>query len=45
MNQSYDFSIEKIKNLSLKEKILRQKNLDLFYESGFPDKRVGSLQI
>ena len=40
MNQSYDFSIEKIKNLSLKEKILRQKNLDLFYESGFPDKRV-----
>jgi Fe-S cluster assembly protein SufD len=40
MNQSYDFSIEKIKNLSLEEKILRKKNLDLFYESGFPNKKV-----
>ena len=40
MNQRYDFSIEKIKNLSLEEKILRKKNLDLFYESGFPNKKV-----
>jgi len=40
MNQSYDFNIEKIKNLSLEEKILRKKNLDLFYEFGFPTKQV-----
>ena len=40
MKQSYDFSIEKIKNLSPKEKVLRQKSLDLFYKSGFPTKRV-----
>ena len=40
MTQSYDFNIEKIKNLSLEEKILRQKNLDLFYKSGFPNKQV-----
>ena len=40
MKQSYDFSIEKIKNLSLEEKILRQKNLDLFYKSGFPTKQL-----
>ena len=40
MNQSYDFNIEKIKNLSLEEKILRKKNLDLFYKFGFPTKQV-----
>ena len=40
MKQSYDFNIEKIKNLSLEEKISRQKNLDLFYKSGFPTKQV-----
>jgi len=40
MKQSYDFNIEKIKNLSTEEKILRQKNLDLFYKSGFPSKQV-----
>jgi Fe-S cluster assembly protein SufD len=40
MKQSYDFNIEKIKNLSPEEKISRQKNLDLFYKSGFPTKQV-----
>jgi Fe-S cluster assembly protein SufD len=40
MKQSYDFKIEKIKNLSPEEKILRQKNLDLFYKSGFPTKQL-----
>ena len=39
MTQSYDFNIEKIKNLSSEEKISRQKNLDLFYKSGFPTKQ------
>jgi len=40
MKQNYDFDIEKIKNLSQEEKVFRQKNLDLFYESGFPSKQV-----
>ena len=40
MNQSYDFNIEQIKNLSLEEKTFRQKNLDLFYKSGFPSKQI-----
>ena len=40
MKQSYDFKIEKIKNLSPEEKILRQKNLNLFYKSGFPTKQL-----
>tara|TARA_B110000971_G_scaffold216018_1_gene250401 strand:- start:163 stop:1407 length:1245 start_codon:yes stop_codon:yes gene_type:complete len=40
MTQSYDFNIEKIKNLSQEEKIVRQKNLDLFYKSGFPNKQA-----
>jgi Fe-S cluster assembly protein SufD len=40
MKQSYDFNIEKIKNISLEEKISRQKNLALFYKSGFPTKQV-----
>ena len=40
MKQSYNFNIEKIKNLSLEEKIVRKKNLDLFYKSGFPTKQV-----
>jgi len=40
MKQSYDFNIEKIKNLSPKEKISRQKILDLFYKSGFPTKQL-----
>ena len=40
MKQSYDFNIEKIKNLSLEEKTLRKKDLDLFYKFGFPTKQV-----
>ena len=40
MKQNYDFDIEKIKNLSQEEKVSRQKNLDLFYKSGFPSKQV-----
>ena len=40
MKQNYDFNIEKIKNLSPEEKILRQKNLDLFYKSGFPSRQA-----
>ena len=40
MKHSYDFNIEQIKNLSLEEKTFRQKNLDLFYKSGFPSKKV-----
>jgi len=40
MKQNYDFDIEKIKNLSQDEKVSRQKNLDLFYETGFPSKQV-----
>ena len=39
MIQSYDFNIGKIKDLSSEEKISRQKNLDLFYKSGFPNKQ------
>ena len=35
----YDLRIDKIKNLSLEEKILRKKNLDLFYQNGFPNKK------
>ena len=40
MKHSHDFNIDKIKNLSLEEKILRQKDLDLFYKSGFPTKQI-----
>ena len=40
MNQNYDFSIEKIKNLSKEERNFRQKNLDLFLEQGFPNKNL-----
>jgi len=40
MKQNYDFDIGKIKNLSKEAKVARKKNLDLFYESGFPSKQV-----
>tara|TARA_B110000444_G_scaffold81395_1_gene76995 strand:- start:574 stop:1818 length:1245 start_codon:yes stop_codon:yes gene_type:complete len=40
MKQNYDFDITKIKNLSMEEKTSRQKNLDLFYKSGFPSKQI-----
>ena len=39
MTQFYDFKIENIKDLSLKEKDLRKKNLDLFYQNGFPNRK------
>ena len=39
MKQNYDFKINKIKDLSLEEISLRKKNLDLFYQTGFPNKK------
>jgi Fe-S cluster assembly protein SufD len=39
MKQNYDFKIEKIKDLSPEELIVRKKNLDLFYQAGFPNKK------
>jgi Fe-S cluster assembly protein SufD len=39
MTNFYDFKIENIKNLSLEEKSLRKKSLDLFFQKGFPNKK------
>ena len=39
MTQFYNFKIEQIKDLSLDEKVLRRKNLDLFHQNGFPNKK------
>ena len=39
MQQFYDFRIEKIKGLTSEEKIVRKKNLELFYLNGFPSKK------
>ena len=39
MKQNYDFKIDKIKDLSLEEISLRKKNLELFYQTGFPNKK------
>ena len=39
MMNFYDFKIENIKNLSLEEKNSRKKNLDLFFQNGFPNKK------
>ena len=39
MTQFYDFKIENIKDLSLEETNIRKKNLDLFYQNGFPNKK------
>ncbi len=39
MKQFYDFKIEKIKNLSSKDKNLRKKNLEVFNKNGFPNKK------
>ena len=39
MKQFYDFKVEKIKDLSPEDKILREENLDLFYKNGFPNKK------
>ena len=40
MKHNYDFDIKQIKNLSTEEKTSRQKDLDLFYKSGFPSKQI-----
>ena len=39
MKQNYDFKIDKIKDLSSEEISLRKKNLNLFYQTGFPNKK------
>ena len=39
MKQNYDFKIDKIKDLTSEEISLRKKNLDLFYQTGFPNKK------
>jgi len=39
MKQNYDFKIDKIKDLSSEEISFRKKNLDLFYQTGFPNKK------
>ena len=39
MKNFYDFRIENIKDLSSEEKNLRKKNLDLFFQKGFPNKK------
>ena len=39
MKQNCDFKIDKIKDLSQEEIILRKKNLELFYQTGFPNKK------
>ena len=39
MRQNYDFKIDNIKDLSPEEINLRKKNLDLFYQTGFPNKK------
>ena len=43
MEQNYDFKIDKIKDLSPKEISLRKKNLELFYQTGFPNKKEEDL--
>ena len=39
MTNFYDLKVENIKDLSLEEKKLRKKNLDLFFQNGFPNKK------
>jgi Fe-S cluster assembly protein SufD len=39
MKNFYDFRIENIKDLSSEEKNFRKKNLDLFFQRGFPNKK------
>ena len=45
MKDFYDFKIDNIKNLSLEEKNLRKKDLDLFFQNGFPNKKNEILQM
>ena len=39
MSNFYDFRVENINDLSLEEKNLRKKNLELFFQNGFPNKK------
>ena len=39
MKQDYNFDVDKIKSLSNEEKVSRKKNLDIFLETGFPNKK------
>ena len=39
MKENCDFKIDKINDLSPEEVSLRKKNLDLFYQTGFPNKK------
>ena len=39
MRQNYDFKIDNIKDLTPEEISLRKKNLELFYRTGFPNKK------
>ena len=39
MKQNCNFKIDKIKDLSPEEINLRKKNLELFYQIGFPNKK------
>ena len=39
MTDFYDFRVENINDLSLEEKNLRKKNLELFFQNGFPNKK------
>ena len=40
MIENYNFNIDKIPNLSQEEKSIRKKNLDIFFKSGFPNKKL-----
>ena len=40
MIENYNFNIDKIPNLSQEEKSIRKKNLDIFFQSGFPNKKL-----
>ena len=39
MKQEYNFDIDKIKSLSNEEKVSRKKDLNIFLETGFPNKQ------
>jgi len=39
MKQDYNFDVDKIKSLSNEEKVSRKKDLNIFLETGFPNKQ------
>jgi len=39
MKQDYNFDVDKIKSLSNEEKVTRKKDLNIFLETGFPNKQ------